>query len=665
MDKNKRILEALQMQPLSQEEMTARHILGRLYGPIATCVESTRNGRLYNKPLWEKALEDDIFLEKVATKALFLELGHPADREETDMKQACACIPEVPKIVGDDLYAYVDILDTPNGRLLKTLVDYGFVPGISSRGSGDVMENNQVDPETFFLETWDIVQLPAVKKARLNVCESLDSNSVKLKKALAESYQAAKEEDKDTMKKALENLNIDIDEELDEAKGKKAKKKKQKLLNPADIPRDPEEEELLMEETDDEETAEEAGTEEADATETTEETSEETEASEEPADDAADESATETEETDDTKKSGVVDVTGEGQPDVNTVADAIELLQEFDDETLVEFEATDAEGNVTPVDNIEHYFDDDVLVLNVKSCEPADEDSEEETAEEEVTDSNTETEDETPAVETIEAVDEESSEEADDDGDVEVIESLKEMVRQKEAMETELSNLRKAKSVGDAKEQELQEKLVRYGAALKKASVQAKKVPELLSQVSALSEQLNGAKEQIKRLTEQVNNARQLKESLDAGEVKVASLTEEVNTLTKHSKTLEAKLEGQTKVYTEKLEERTKLAKSYKARFIETLNKYVESKANMLGVQPSEITSRLNENYSLADVDAVCDQILDSTVSFSRLPFGGRTKTSARIAESVSRSAVANTRVDPNYGYEIDDSLLELAGLKK
>lgn len=169
MDQNTKILEALKMQPLSEEEKTARHILGRLYGPIATCKESTRNGRLYNKPLWEKALVDEIFLEKVATKALFLELGHPADREETDIKQACACIPEVPRIVDNDLYAYVDILDTPNGRLLKTLVDYGFVPGISSRGSGDLMENDEVDPETFFLETWDIVQLPAVKKARLNV----------------------------------------------------------------------------------------------------------------------------------------------------------------------------------------------------------------------------------------------------------------------------------------------------------------------------------------------------------------------------------------------------------------------------------------------------------------------------------------------------------------
>ena len=129
--------------------------------------------------------------------------------------------------------------------------------------------------------------------------------------------------------------------------------------------------------------------------------------------------------------------------------------------------------------------------------------------------------------------------------------------------------------------------------------------------------------------------------------------------LTKKSETLEAKLEGQTKVYTEKLQERTDLAKAYKARYVETLNKYVKSKADMLGVAPSEITSRLNESYTLKDVDAVCDRILDSAVNFSRLPISGRTKAPARIAESVSRQAQRT--------YEEDDltDLLELAGLKK
>ena len=647
--KNRKILEALQVQPLSEEEMTARHILGRLYGPIASCVESTRNTRLYNRELWERALQDEIFLEKVATKALFLELGHPADREETDMKQTCACIPEVPKIVGDDLCAYVDILDTPNGRLLKTLVDYGFVPGISSRGSGDVLDNNQVDPETFFLETWDIVQLPAVKKARLNICESLDSDGVKLKKALAESYKAAKEEDKGTMRKALENLNIDIDEELTEEV-----ETTKKSLTADDIPWSADEEEILVEEMPAEEDAEEE-------TEVNEVTEESPEGSEEPEVETETEEVEETEETSDFESENTeevaIDINAEDEIDLDTVGDAIELLQEYDDDTRVELEPIQIDGEEHVVDGFTAFVDDageePVLVLGV-NCENAEENS---AGTEENIEQETEEE---PPVETIEEV-EDTEESAEDNGDEEVFESLKEMVRQREALEAEVSDLRKAKSVGDAKEQELQEKLQRYQTAFKTTSAEAAKVPELEAKVKELTEKLTQSQNNVKVLTEKVNKAQQLKESIEGNKANERHLNEEVSRLTKKSETLEAKLEGQTKVYTEKLQERTNLAKSYKARFIETLTKYVESKANMLGVAPSEITSRLNESYTLQDVDAVCDEILDSTINFSRLPFGGRAKTSARIAESVSKPV----RNDPEYGYEIDDDLLELAGLKK
>lgn len=654
--KNKKILEALQMQPLSKEEMASRHILGRMYGPIATCIESTRNGRLYNKPLWEKALKDEIFLEKVATKALFLELGHPADREETDMKQTCACIPEVPKIVGDDLCAYVDILDTPNGRLLKTLVDYGFVPGISSRGSGDVMDNNQVDPETFFLETWDIVQLPAVKKARLNVCESLDSEGLKLKKALAESYKAAKEEDKDTMKKALENLNINIEEEISEEEV--LTEAPTKRLTADDIPWAPDEEPLTEEMPADEEESDEA----AEAEETSDESIEETEEEATVEDEAAEEEVTEEENTEEpveeVPEDGTVDVDSTEENEINTVGDAIEMLQEYDDDMLLQLEPIDIDGKEYEVDTINHFIDDegdkDILVLGV-NCKDAEETSDD-------ADSNIETETETEEtpVETIEEVDE-TEDSADDNGEDEVIESLKEVVRQKEALETEISDLRKAKSVGDAKEKELQEKLDRYRTAFRTTSAEAAKVPELQAKVKELTEKLTQSDNKVKTLTEKVNKAQQLKESIEGNKANERRLNEEVSRLTEKSKTLAAKLEGQTKVYTEKLQERTNLAKAYKARFIETLTKYVESKASMLGVQPSEITSRLNENYTLKDVDAVCDQILDSAVNFSRLPFGGRAKVSARIAESVSKPVRAN------YDNNDDDlsDLYELAGLKK
>lgn len=642
MENNNRILNVLSIQPLSEDEMTARHILGRLYGPIATCVESTRNGRLYNKDLWEKALRDEIFLEKVATKALFLELGHPTDREETDMKQACACIPEVPKIVGNDLYAYVDILDTPNGRLLKTLVDYGFVPGISSRGSGDVMDNNQVDPETFFLETWDIVQLPAVKKARLNVCESLGSDSIKLKKALAESYNAAKEEDKDAMKKALKNLNISLEEAFVNPQDKL-------IEEYDDLPWDEDEldlgDDVLFEDAED--------TEEVDEAEATAETPVE---DAEPAE--SEQPAAEAEQTDDTADPD--DDAGQ----IDTVGDAKAKLQDYEDDIKIEFDTVELDGQEYPVENISSSIKDEgdekVLVVGV-DCGDAITDESDDSDEAEVAD-DIKIE---PKATDDSATGEEAETPAEDTGDADVLESLKDMVRQKEALESELSKLRKTKSVGDAKEKELQEKLSRYRDAFSKASAEAAKVPELLAKINELTEHLKKSRKNVKELTEQVNNARQLKESAEvAATANNKKLTEQVNKLTQRNTALEAQLEEQTKQYQSKLQERTDLAKSYKKRCLETLNRYIESKASMLGVASSEITSRLNENYTLSDVDAVCDTILNSAVNFGRLPFGGRAKASARISESVSKKTTANAFTDPAYGYDIDDSLLELAGLK-
>ena len=203
-----KIKEELKVQPLTEEEKASKHILKRLVGPIASCKESTRNGRHYSRELWENALNDDVFKEKVANKSLFLELGHPADREEIDMQYVCACIPEMPKIIDDDLYATIDVLDTPNGRILSNLIDYGFVPGISSRGSGDV-NGEEVDPDTFYLETFDIVNVPAMARARLSVTESL-SNKPTLKQALQESLNKATPADKKVMEETLKNLNIDI-----------------------------------------------------------------------------------------------------------------------------------------------------------------------------------------------------------------------------------------------------------------------------------------------------------------------------------------------------------------------------------------------------------------------------------------------------------------------
>ena len=596
--KNKKVLEALQMQPLSEEEKASRHILGRLYGPIATCKEGTRNGRKYNKELWIKALNDEIFQEKIANKSLFLELGHPADREETDMSCVCACIPEMPKIVNDDLYAYVDILDTPNGRLLKTFCDYGFIPGISSRGSGDIMANDEVDPETFFLETWDIVQLPAVKKARLAMCESLN-NKKSLKVALQESYDAANDEDKKVMKETLDNLDIKLDETAED-----------------EIPVEDPEASI-------EETLVEAG--ETPAEETEETSAEEVEVPVE-------------EET-------PVEDTVEEAPEALTVGAFADELKDYDKELPLEWKPIVIDGKEYPIEAVAFDDSEDGKILaEVSYALP-----EEEIAindEEAVAEEPAEKEPEIPA------------EEAGDAGEDEVIESLKEAVRQKDLLENEVRDLKNQKTVSDAEVQGLKEELEKYKGGFMRVSELASKSTTLEKEKKALTEQLNLKNAEIKDLKSKVENHTSLTESAKAEKVKVNELTEKLAKVQAEAEETEKTLTEALEASRKKAQDRTNLAKSYKAKYDAVVERYIANKAKMLGVRPQDITSKLAESYSLDDIDNVCNDLLEE----SRPQFGlvgGNPR--VRVNESVKSE---KKMIDPDNGYEIDDDLLILAGLK-
>lgn len=197
---------------LSPEEQEKRGILGRLVGVIADTANATRNGRKYGLDLWKKVFDDPIMKEKIANRCVFSELGHPEDRAEIDMEKVCACLAEQPKVGKDGkLYGVFDILNTTNGKILKTLCDYGTTVGISSRGTGDLYTdedgNEAVDPDTYECECFDIVLIPAVETARLQyVTESYNGKT--LKQSLKEQYDKANEEDKKVMKETLEKLEL-------------------------------------------------------------------------------------------------------------------------------------------------------------------------------------------------------------------------------------------------------------------------------------------------------------------------------------------------------------------------------------------------------------------------------------------------------------------------
>jgi hypothetical protein len=628
MESKNKVLEALQMQPLSEEEKSRRHILGRLWGPIATSKEKTRNGRGYNAQLWDKALKDEIFREKVANKSLFLELGHPVDREETDMSVVCACIPELPKVIDGDLYAYVDILDTKQGKILKTLCDYGFIPGISSRGSGDIMDNDEVDPETFFLETWDIVQLPAVKKARLTMCESLN-NKRTLKKALKESFEQMSDEELEEAKAALERFDIDMDfddadDDLNWLPGEgpthnlaEETESVEAVLTPADQDAEKEDEKTSATPSETPEAPE----------------AEEEKNDKEPLTEAEDEDAVAEEEE-------TIENSTEEATEAFTVKDFIDSFADYDDEFELEFTPIEIEGQTITITEVILDDEDDKVKISFNyDLETSDniEDTE-----------KPESEDGLPEEEQPEA--EDDSDEATDDGEDEVIESLKEMVRQKDALEEEVLTLKDQKAVSDAEVGRLKEELERYKTGFMRVSELASTASKLTKEVKNLKEQLDTQETTIQNL--KATNKTRLTESAEASNRKYNELQERLIKVQNEAEATEQGLREQVDTARAKTREVTAVAKAYKQRYVTVVEHYIASKASMLGVSTRDITSKLKEGYTLEDVDRVCETLLEA----GRPAFGF-----TRGAQST-----AKMKVNEPYKNGSDDDLqdlYELAGL--
>ena len=206
--------DMLKFKDLSEEEKTRRGILGTLYGPIASIVKATRNGRKYPDEVWEKVFANKITREMLANGGIPGEMDHPQDRTETCSEKIAIMMPEAPKKDENGrLVARFEIIDTPNGRIAYALARYGFKLGISSRGTGDTFEDfngeETVDADTYDFQAFDLVLLPACEDARLKLAESFDTRKRNLSKALNEALENANEDDRKIMKETLDNLDID------------------------------------------------------------------------------------------------------------------------------------------------------------------------------------------------------------------------------------------------------------------------------------------------------------------------------------------------------------------------------------------------------------------------------------------------------------------------
>ena len=136
-------------------------------GIFAPADKKNRNGRVYPKPVMEKAV-GKYHADQVSKGRAVGELNHP-EGPTVNLDKVSHKIDEL-KFEGSDVVGKATILDTPMGEIVKGLLDGGVQLGVSTRGMGSLMQQNGVMTvkEDFLLNAIDIVQDPSAPSAFVN-----------------------------------------------------------------------------------------------------------------------------------------------------------------------------------------------------------------------------------------------------------------------------------------------------------------------------------------------------------------------------------------------------------------------------------------------------------------------------------------------------------------
>lgn len=124
-----------------------------------------QNGRVYPRPILEREVRN--YQKFIRENRALGECDHP-DSSVVELKKVSHIIRDA-YMDGDVCYGTVELLDTPCGKILQSLVESGVTLGISSRGVGSTKRDgdSQVVQDDFQLICWDVVAEPSTPGAFL------------------------------------------------------------------------------------------------------------------------------------------------------------------------------------------------------------------------------------------------------------------------------------------------------------------------------------------------------------------------------------------------------------------------------------------------------------------------------------------------------------------
>ena len=145
-------------------------------GILATAEVKNGNGRYYSKDLWEREINK--YSQLVKENSAMGELDHP-ESSVVNLKNVSHNIADM-WWDGDNVIGKIEILPTPSGNILKSLIDSGITVGVSSRGMGSLKQVGELMEvqDDFELLCWDFVSTPSNPGSYMHlVKEGLDFSS--------------------------------------------------------------------------------------------------------------------------------------------------------------------------------------------------------------------------------------------------------------------------------------------------------------------------------------------------------------------------------------------------------------------------------------------------------------------------------------------------------
>lgn len=111
-------------------------------GIYAQAESKNKNGRIYPRDVLDESLVKE-WQPMIAKKRAYGELGHP-QTPIVQLDKVCHYLTKL-EWNGNDVVGRSKILDTPNGKIVQTLIDEGMEIGMSTRALGKMKNSNEAN----------------------------------------------------------------------------------------------------------------------------------------------------------------------------------------------------------------------------------------------------------------------------------------------------------------------------------------------------------------------------------------------------------------------------------------------------------------------------------------------------------------------------------------